>query len=171
MDLLEPLIQAYQQRLSASAASKLDVLIDIERVHDARVVSFLLSVLGDSRENEDVRIHVLKRLRNGSGLVAPANGPAVARTIGDVLNERGAPNLRLEAALALGEFIQIEGVPSLLHDVCVAKDESIDLRYAAFTSLERAGPTRECIELLREISTDETLGRSARSVLSAWHIE
>jgi hypothetical protein len=171
MDQLERLIQAYQLRLSASSLSKLDVLMDIERIHDDHVVPFLLTILGDSEESEDVRIYVLKRLRNGNGLVTPGHRLAVANTIGKVSEERRATDLRLEAALALGEFIEIDGVLTLLINLCFAKDESIDLRYAAFTSLERAGPTPECVALLRQLSTDETLGRSARSVLSAWHIE
>jgi hypothetical protein len=77
----------------------------------------------------------------------------------------------LQAALALGEFIEIDGVLANLSAVSLAQDESIDLRYAAFTSVERAGPTAECIALLRQMSSDETLGNSARSVLSAWHID
>jgi hypothetical protein len=60
---------------------------------------------------------------------------------------------------------------SRLSAVCLAQDESLDLRYAAFTSLERAGPTPESIALLRQISRDETLGSSASSVLLAWHID
>ena len=54
MDQLERLIQAYQLRLSASSLSKLDVLMDIERIHDDHVVPFLLTILGDSEESEDV---------------------------------------------------------------------------------------------------------------------
>jgi hypothetical protein len=77
----------------------------------------------------------------------------------------------VEAALALGAFTQIDGVLSTLSSIAVAPKESIDLRYAAFTSLERAGPTPESIALMRQISSDETLGNSARSVLSAWHVE
>ena len=42
--------------------------------------------------------------------------------------------LRLQAALALGDFTQIDGVLSSLSAVSLARDESIDLRYAAFTS-------------------------------------
>ena len=80
-------------------------------------------------------------------------------------------DLRLQAALALGEFAQIDGVLARLSAVCLAQDESIDLRYAAFTSLERAGPTPECIALLRQVSNDDTLGSAARSVLLAWHVE
>ncbi|TME21298.1 MAG: hypothetical protein E6I75_31205 [Chloroflexi bacterium] len=65
--------------------SKLDVLIDLERVRDSRVVPFLLQVLMDPDESEDVRTHVVKQLRNGSGVLVPADRPAVAKAIGDVL--------------------------------------------------------------------------------------
>ena len=95
----------------------------------------------------------------------------VAMSIGDVLADRSTVDLRLQAAIALGDFTEIVGVLSRLNSVCLAQGESIDIRYAAFTSLERAGPTTECNALLRQMSSDETLGRSARSVLSAWHIE
>jgi hypothetical protein len=49
-------------------------------------------------------------------------------------------------------------------------EESIDLRYSAFTSLERAGPTSECINLLRQLSNDEILGCTARSSLMRWRL-
>jgi hypothetical protein len=49
--------------------------------------------------------------------------------------------------------------------------EPIDLRYIAFTSLERAGPIPECVALVRQLTNDELLGRSARSVLLRWRVE
>ena len=151
--------------------SKLDVLIDLERIRDSRVVPFLLQVLMDPDESEDVRIHVVKQLRSGSGVLVPADRPAVAKAIGDVLADTSTKDLRLQAALALGDFTQIDGVLSSLSAVSLAADESIDLRYAAFTCIERAGPTPECIAALRLIARDETLGAAARSVLSAWHVD
>lgn len=171
MDELERLVDAYQVHASSSVASKLNVLLDLERIRDPRVVPFLLKVLGDRREAEKVRIHVLKQLRNGDGLVAPADRPHVARAIGDVLADNLTVELRLEAALGLGVFTEIDGVLATLSTLAVAHEESIDLRYAAFTSLERAGPTPASIALMRQISGDETLGKSARSVLSAWRAE
>lgn len=171
MKELDRLIHAYRLRAPSSVAPKLDLLMDFVRIRDPGLVPFLLTVIGDRNEPEEVRIHVLKELRNGHGLVVPANRPRVAKAIGDLLVDESAPDLRLQAALALGEFVQIDGVLARLNAVCLAQDESIDLRYAAFTSLERAGPTPECIALLRHLSNDDTLGASARSVLSAWHIE
>ena len=171
MDELQRLIGAYRLRSSATASSKLSVLRRIEHTRDPRVVPFLLEVLSDSGEADEVRIHLMKQLQNGNGLVLSTVRSVVAHAISIVLTEEAAEELRLEAALALGEFIQIDGVLSTLGAVALAQDESIDLRYAAFTSLERAGPTSESISLLRVIASDETFGNSARGVLSAWHVE
>lgn len=170
MDELGRLLDAYQQRASASVKSRLAVLMDVERIRDRRVVPFLLLVLRDIHESEEVRIHVLRHLRNGNGLLARTDRPPVASAIGEVLADNSTAELRLQAALAMGEFTDIDEVLSCLGAVCLRRDESIDLRYAAFTSLEQAGPTSECIALLQQISGDDSLGNSARSVLSAWHI-
>jgi hypothetical protein len=168
MDELERLVDAYRLRAGASVKSRLAVLMDLGQLDDPRVVPFLLGVLGDAHEAEEVRIYVLKEVRNG--LIALASRPRVAQIIRDVLFDRSTVELRLQAALALGEFVELNGVLSSLSAVSLAQDESIDLRYAAFTSLEQAGPTRECVALLRQMSSGETLGNSARSVLSAWHV-
>jgi len=69
----------------------------------------------------------------------------------------------------LGDFTQVDGVLSQLTAICLMEDVSIELRYATFTSTERAGPIPEAIAILRQITRDETLGASAGGVLSAWH--
>jgi hypothetical protein len=145
--------------------------MDLERIRDARLVPILLRVLGDLNEPESLRIHVLKELRSQHRLLSRADRPSMAKAIGDVLSGTANTELRVQAALTLGEFTDIDGVLSRLSTTSLAQNESIDVRYAAFTSLERGGPTPECIALLRHISTDETLGLCARSVLSAWHID
>lgn len=48
--------------------------------------------------------------------------------------------------------------------------ELLELRYAAFTSRERTGPTPECASVLRAMLEDETLGRLARKLLEAWRV-
>jgi hypothetical protein len=75
----------------------------------------------------------------------PDDRTAVAGAIGDAMAESSADELRVQAALALGDFTHIDGVLSRLSAVALAQNESIDLRYAAFTSIERAGPTPECV--------------------------
>jgi hypothetical protein len=170
MNELEQLIKAYRGRRSTSVTSKLDVLLDITRLRHPGVLPFLKSILEDGSEAEEVRIYVLKQLRQAEHPVRAADRRALAMAISDLLVEPGPTDLRLQAAVSLGDFVQLSEVMSLLNDVCLAKHESIDLRYAAFTALERAGPVPKCVSLLREMSTDEVLGSTARSVLSAWHI-
>ena len=170
MDELERLVNVYRERESSSAKSRLDVLMDLERIRDPRVVPFLLRVLCNPDESDEVRVHVVRQLRTDTGLLVPSDRAPVAEALADVLTDAAAENLRLQAALALGDFTQIAGVLPTLSAVSLASDESIDLRYAAFTSIERAGPTPDCIVILRQIARDEILGDAARSVLNAWRI-
>ena len=170
MDELQRLVDVYRTRAASSARSKLDVLIDLERVRDPRVVPFLLQVLTDKGESEDVRIHVVKQLRNGTGVLVPADRPNVARTLAQLLADTSTQELRLQVSLALGDFTDVDGVLPALSALSLSRAESIDLRYAAFTSVERAGPTPEAVTVLRQVARDETLGDAARSVLSAWRI-
>jgi len=152
-----------------SAAAKLDVLMDLERLRDGRVVTFLMQVLTDPGEPSEVRMRVLKHLRDGP-LTADERS-TVAGGLVEVLSNGSSVDLRLQAALALGEFIDITGVLTALGSLALEPQELLDLRYSAFTSLERAGPTPECVNLVRQLSHDEMLGRSARSTLGRWHLD
>jgi len=146
--------------------SRVDALLDLERRYGGRSVPYFLQVLADRREPTLVRIHILRRLRNRPFIARYR--PKVAEALLDVLSDRSLPDLRLQAALSLAEFTDIEGVPSRLGSLALDTHESIDVRYSAFTSLQRAGPTSECVTLLRQLAHDESLGRSARSVLFLW---
>src|SRR5438874_6031912 len=155
MDEVQWLIEAFRARANHAAVTKLDILMDVERLDDPRIVPFLLQVLRDPKETAEVRIHVLKRLRNGR-LGLESREP-VAHAITQVLSETSSPDLRLQAALALAEFTDIAGIPALLGCLALDSIEPLELRYSAFTSLERAGASPECVALLRQMSADETL--------------
>jgi predicted neuraminidase len=169
MDKAEWLIDAFTARSTSPLASKLDALIELERLGDTRVVAFWLHVLTDEREPVEVRIHVLRRLRDGR--LIPGCRLPVAEAIRQVAADHSSPGLRLTAALALAEFADIACVVATLGGLALDPDELIDLRYSAFTSLQRAGPTAECVALVRQLATDETLGGCARSLLSLWRLD
>jgi hypothetical protein len=170
MDDLERLMQVYNaRRATSSPAAKLDVLMDLAPLCDERVVSFLVRVLGDPGESAEIRLHVLKRLRNGP--LTPDGRSTAAGALGALMLHGSRLELRLQAALALGEFTDIDGVLHALGSVALEPEETLDLRYSAFTSLERAGLTPECVDLLRQLSNDEMLGRSAHSALARWHLD
>jgi HEAT repeat protein len=168
MDEVGRQMRAFRARATSSAAARLDVLLDLGRLDDPRVVPFLLRVLGDRREATEVRRHALQRLRNGP--LPAATRPLVGAAMLPLVSHGSCPELRLPAAWALGEFADLAGVPAALGRLALDVALPIDLRYAAFTSLERAGPTAECVALLRRLSTDETLGRVAHRILLSWRV-
>ena len=79
----------------------------------------------------------------------PADRPAVAHALGDVLADPSTEELRQQAALALADYAHVEGVLWSLSVVALALEDSLDLRYAAFTSIERAGRTPDSIALMQ----------------------
>jgi len=155
-------------RTNPSVASRLDVLTDIERVGDPRVVPFLVDVLNDARQPAEVRLHALKQLRDAS--LSKRLRERVAGAILRVLQDRTALQLRLRSALALAEFSDVRGVATGLGEVALDPEAPLDLRYSAFTSLEPAGPTSECVAFLRQLLPDDALGDCARSLLSTWRV-
>ena len=168
MDEVARLIQLFDARADGPAVARLEVLVAIRPHRDPRIVRFLLDVLLDSNESTEVRLDVVKQLRRHPR--AADECVAVARAIARVLVDAGDARLRLQAALALGCFADVEGIPSALGGVTRDPSESADLRFAAFTSLERAGATPECISLMRSLMSDETLGRAASALLATWRV-
>jgi hypothetical protein len=167
MDDVDRLMAAFRAPAPAPAATKLDVVMALEGLQDPRIVPFLLRVLTYGREPTGVRVHVVKWLRNRH--LAAEFRLGAAHAFLRVLARRSAPELRLESAVALAEFTDIEGVPAALGRVVLDATEPLELRYSAFSSLERAGPTPECIALLGLLRDDDTLGPASRSLLVIWH--
>jgi hypothetical protein len=143
--------------------------VDLDQRPEPHILEVLRHTLEDPRQPVEVRLNVLKRLR-GARLDSEQR-KKVARTMLDLLGDRSRPDLRLQAVVALAEFADVGGVPSALGSLALDAHEPIDVRYSAFTSLQRAGPTTECIALLRQLLTDEALGRATRSLLSSWRLE
>jgi hypothetical protein len=160
------LVGLYRTRVLASTGSKVEVLMDIEQLGDMRVVPFLLQVLADPCELRQVRMHALKWLRDGH--FPPGDRPRVAEAIRQVVSDGSAESLRLQAVMALAEFADVDGVQATLGQVALDAGEAIELRYCAFTSLERAGLTSESVALLQMLSADGVLGSCARHALSLW---
>jgi len=151
---------------AASVSRRLSLLMDLRRYRDARAFAFLLQVLADGRESSQVRTYVLKSIRNGG--LAPDYRERAAAAMVQVVADHGSLDLRIEAALALGWFTDIGGVIAVLGRTVADSSGPLDLRYAAFTSLERAGPTTECINVLRKLRTDDMFGATAQSTLDRW---
>jgi hypothetical protein len=169
MNEVERLITSFEAARSDDAW-KLDVLLDLEPLRDVRIVQFLLRVLADTSESIAVRVAVLRALRNRhltgdervrlAALLCELTSDTPANTL----------DLRSQSALALAEFTNVDRVVVHLGELAADDAATFDVRYAAFTSLQEAGPTPESIAWLRRLSDDDTLGRSARRILVVWRV-
>jgi hypothetical protein len=170
MDDVDRLFALFEDS-GGAIAWKLDSLLDLGQHHDARVTAFLLRVLSDPAEPPEVRVAIIRLVRNRH--LASAEHCEAARALVDVLASvlPGGVELRTQAALALGDLIDVDEVLAVLGDRAADVQDDFDVRYAAFTSLERAGPLTESIAILTRLRTDETFGRSAESILARWRVE
>ena len=87
----------------------------------------------------------------------------------ELLDRSVEAHLKLQTVVALGEFTNLPGVLEALGNVVVA-DGPVDIRYAAFTSIQRAGPQPTGVDILAQLLDDETLGPSIRALLCEWHL-
>ena len=169
MPEVDRLVAAFGSRGKRNHSTwKLNVLTDLGHIDDPRVVPFLVMVVMDAEEPSDVRIDALRRLRESS--LHPGDRDLVASAGLQALARESDGQIRLHAAIILGDFVTIDGVFDALSRVLADAGEPVELRYNAFTSLQRAGPTTSCIEMLRTLAADETFGASARTLLDSWGV-
>ena len=165
-DDFERLTHKFRSRALSPPASKVDVLIDLEYLGDVRIVGVLLQVLANPLEDDEVRIHALEWLRCRQCTTTDRQG--IAGAICEIASKNTNPAVRLHAVLALAGFADVEEVQATLGGITLDANESIDIRYCAFTSLEKAGLTPHCKDVLRQLSADTALGPCARHAMSLW---
>ena len=169
MDEVARLIKAFGSRgRHDHALWKLDVLMDLGRLDDPRIGQFLVAVVMDAEQPPDVRSDVLRRLREVS--LSPCDRALAAGAGLYALAPGSDGQLRLHAAIVLGVFLDVQGVLGALGTLAADSCEPIELRYNAFTSLQRAGPSAACLDILQSLDSDELLGPSARALLDSWGI-
>lgn len=170
MDDVARLIGLFEDS-GVDSAWKLDALLDLGQQRDPRIIPLLLRVLSDPAEATAVGVAVIRSLRDRR--LDPTERPLVARALTEVVGTSPGTesDVRAQAALALGDFVALDGVVEVLGDRAADPQDHFAVRYFAFTSLERAGPTVEAVGILTRLRTDDTLGRSAQSLLNRWRIE
>ena len=168
-DEVERLMQQFATRAGGPVLARLDILLDLRRHDDPRIIEFLVRVLRDSDEAREVQIAVLKQLRTIP--LAGNDRSAVAHALARVVVDGDDAGLRLQAATALGCFADVEGIPAVLAGVALDPSQSLDLRFSALTSLERAGSSPETVSLVRRLTSDEILGRAAGALLTTWRVQ
>jgi hypothetical protein len=169
MDEVDALVRAFGSRGKHDQSLwKLDVLLDLGRLDDPRVVPFLVGVVADADEPLDVRLEILERFREMS--LTPGDRLRAAHACLAALAPDADSRLRLRASLVLGAFVDLDGVLDALGAVAAAECEPTELRYNAYASLQRAGPTSACLDILRVLRADEIFGQSVRALMASWGV-
>src|SRR5688572_24565304 len=109
MDEVDRLITAFGARGKRNQSLwKLDVLLDLGRLDDPRVVRLLATVVTDTDEPLDVRLEALVRLRDVAQ--CPSDRALAARAGLAALAPETDGRVRLRAAIVLGDFVDVDGV-------------------------------------------------------------
>jgi hypothetical protein len=169
VDDVDTLIQAFGARGKRNQSLwKLGILVDLGRLADPRIVRLLASISLDAAEPVEVRSEALSRLPDAAQ--RPNDRLLAARAGLSVLAAGTDLRLRLRAAIMLGAYVDVDGVLNALGTLAAMDREPIELRYAAYTSLQGAGPTTVCVAILRSLAEREPFGQSARALLTSWGI-
>jgi HEAT repeat protein len=169
LDELDSLIEAFGSRGKWDHALwKLDILLDLTRLIDPRVVRFLAAIITDNDEPLGVRSEALSLLRKTA--LSPGDRELAASAALAALARGSDGQIRLRAAIVLGEFVDVQGVLSRLGTLAAADFEPTELRYNAYTSLQHVGPTADSVAILRSLANDETFGQSARALIASWGV-
>ena len=166
-DEIEGLIHQFSDP-EVEPAWRLDALLDLQHREDPRITLAVLRVVSDAAQPVSVRLGGIRALRGR--LRTTPHRVEIAQVLTRIVSDATASDseLRLEATVALGDCIDIPGVMAELCAVCAEPGELFDVRYAAFLSLQRGGPTPEAIDALTRLSSDETWGLSAQGILIRW---
>jgi len=148
----------------------LDALGALEESDDARVVPFLLGVIGDSELPGLARIEVceiLKERDHGSR----DERRSIARALAAVLLDDDHEDVRGYAAGALASFLDESVARDALEKVVLDTTADRGVRHNAVFAVEQGGPTPWSERLLRQLEVDPDLARMARRILGEWDPE
>ena len=166
-DRIDQLISAFRREpRDTESSEKLEILSELEASNEGRVTAFLLALAADEAQYDLVRIEALKILQLRD--IPDPGRRAAADAIADLLRESEDPGVRNYAAMALSNFLDFEGPLSAIAGSILDPSEDPDVRHNAFFAIERFGPTRRSLDLLKKIVDDSELGAGATRVLKKW---
>jgi len=147
---------------------KIDIVKEVERSDDARVLPFLLRVATDEHEYDLARMEVLTDLR----LRTYANDDdrlTVGRAVMSILLLPDPDDdVRNYAAIAMRRFMDVPGALDTIQAVVLDQQEGPVIRHSAFGSMRRLGPTNQTIDIMRALTHDSEFAKSASHILSEW---
>lgn len=175
MDIIKELIMNYlseeTQKLDDPDRSKKPAIIKSleEYASDVSVLAFMLQVASDRTELDLARIEALKVLEIRRP-IAQREHERIAAVLKEILQSDKDDDVRSYAAIAAASYMAEKSLREEVTRVLGNKEEDRNLRWNAFTAIERMGRTAETVEIMRIIGEDPEFLDSARRILASWHL-
>ena len=171
---LEELIQVFR----AENTSELDNEDDsakpgiVESVTDmlpnATALEFLIEVASSRTEFDLARIEALRGIELADGLTETQRAECSSMLVTLLTTADEDPDVCNYAAMASAYFMDSDSVYQTLLDLVVNETRDSNLRWNAFTAVEKHKPQQKSIETLKSLLTDTEFQTSATRVLAEW---
>lgn len=148
-------------------SKKVDIVRRLENLTDERVLPFFMRVLASQQEYDLARIEILRILEVRRARDAH-EGELIGKLIQRMLSSDPDDDVRNYAAMAISSYMDVKGSLEVVEGIIFNVEEEINLRWNAFTAVERMGPTREGELMLHRLLKDDQFKGSAQRVLSQW---
>jgi len=146
---------------------KLSVVEELEDVDDPRVFPFFLGIVSDEKEDDVARMAILNMFARRD--YSTDERLSVGRIVLRILKDDANPEVRTYAAMAMLPFIDLPGALDTVGSIVLNPAERRSIRSAALAVLERRGPIREVVAVVRALVSDPAYRKNAIRILNAWH--
>ena len=158
--------QAPPRDMLAHGQQKVEILHILEDSGDPRIPAFLLRVVSDMEQYDMARISALEILRFNT-YDEPYYDQIGLRLCFLAQNDKD-PDVRIHAALALGNYIKAPGVVEAVLKIGSDSREDTIVRDNAIAALEKIAPDPALIAAVVALTADPIMGSAAQWVLDTW---
>lgn len=175
MDEVGHLISTFKEENTKSLdnvdfSRKVRIIMELEGVDDDRVLPFFLETVMNEDEYDLARIEILKILE-----IRESNDKDEHQKIGhivkNILMNDPDDDVRNYAAMTVSNFMDVEGVIEQIVKIIFNVEEDINLRWNAFTAVEKMGPTQQSLEILQKCLSEDEFKKSVLLILNRWNIK
>lgn len=171
MEQVQQLIAAFhnqQQNKKNEYPGKMTIIRSLEERDTPEVLTFFLQTVANPQEYDLARMEILKILRLYKSDEQQRQN--IAQVLVTIVKEDQDDLVRSYAIMALRNYTGIEQVDDVVERVVTDEDEDEDLRFNAFSVLERIGPNERTRRLLQDLAEDEVLGSAVKRVRKTWNV-
>ncbi len=174
---IEKLISDYYSVLPDSKQEEFGKVRIIEKfeefVDNERILQFFLNVLIDDEDFDLARVEIAKILDIRDSENAVENQEIAQSLIHVLKNSEDDYLVRQYVAMAMWNYVDVEGVFEFASGIILDSDEDINVRYNVLDIFFQDGATERTLKILKGLLQDEdkSLQQTANRILKEWDIK